>query len=193
VISLTLQPLTDPLLPAAVELDRQCFGQLWSLEGYRREIESPNSELLALVGQEEAEAKEGSVQSPPQPLLALGCYWAIADEAHITILAVDPTYQRQGLGQAMLVVLLTSARQRDLQWATLEVRISNQSALYLYKKFGFQEAGRRKRYYQDTGEDALVLWLGGLQSNAFSQSLNIWQQQVNDRLFHWGWRIGKKG
>lgn len=182
-IPLTLQPLTETLLPAAVELDRRCFGKLWSIDGYRREMTSPNSELLTLVC-----PTPNSSPCPTFPsLLSLGCYWAIAGEAHITILAVDPNYQRQGLGRAMLEILLYSARQRQLEWATLEVRISNQAALSLYQKFGFREAGRRKRYYQDTGEDALVLCLGGLQSPRFLNQLRDWQRETGDRLRQQGW------
>jgi ribosomal-protein-alanine N-acetyltransferase len=184
VIPLTLQPLTETLLPAAVELDRRCFGKLWSIDGYRREMTSPNSELLTLAV---PPCSNSPNSSSPASLLCLGCYWAIAGEAHITILAVDPDYQRQGLGRAMLEILLYSARQRQLEWATLEVRISNQAALALYQKFGFREAGRRKRYYQDTGEDALVLWLGGLQSPRFLHQLRDWQRQTGDRLRQQGW------
>ncbi len=129
--------------------------------------------------------------SPARPspsLLALGCYWAILEEAHITILAVDPTYQRQGLGQALLYALLTSARDRGLERATLEVRISNHSALSLYKKFDFREAGHRRHYYPDTGEDALVLWRGGMQTPDFAERLLQWQQQICDRLSQTGWQ-----
>jgi ribosomal-protein-alanine N-acetyltransferase len=224
---LELHPLTEALLPAALELDQRCFGGLWSLDGYKRELESPNSELLVLQvagdrrqmigdGQKEEETEtqgnrdvkslspQPSVLSPrsPEPtqnssppptplLLALGCYWAILEEAHITILAVDPDYQRQGLGQALLYALLNSAHHRGLERSTLEVRISNQSALSLYEKFGFREAGRRKRYYQDTGEDALVLWRGGLQSPEFCTLLQNWWEQVSDRLQGSGWRLSE--
>jgi ribosomal-protein-alanine N-acetyltransferase len=205
---LEFHPLTEALLPAALDLDCRCFGGLWTEDGYRREIASPNSELLVL------KQVEGKIQnskftlshSPTSPsffptssfphlsispssLLGLGCYWAILEEAHITILAVDPQFQRQGLGQALLCALLSSAYQRKLEWATLEVRISNQSAVSLYEKFGFREAGRRRRYYQDTGEDALVLWRGGLQDPKFPRLLQDWQVQVRDRLHRSDWQF----
>jgi ribosomal-protein-alanine N-acetyltransferase len=172
---LRLQRLTPNLLPAALDLDRRCFGGLWTEAGYQREIESPNSELLVLQ-------PESSTQ-----LLGLGCYWAILEEAHITILAIDPAYQRQGLGQALLYTLLNSARQRRLERATLEVRASNQPAIALYQKFGFAEAGRRKRYYVDTGEDALVLWCGKLQFPQFSTCLQQWHSEIQMRLERSGW------
>ncbi|MFB2894464.1 ribosomal protein S18-alanine N-acetyltransferase [Aerosakkonemataceae cyanobacterium BLCC-F50] len=119
----------------------------------------------------------------------MGCQWAILDEAHITIVAVSPEYQHQGLGQAMLLALLSRARQRGLERATLEVKASNQPAISLYEKFGFKLAGRRRGYYQDTGEDALVLWLNGLQYPEFTQTLAHWEQQIRLRLAGCGWEL----
>jgi [ribosomal protein S18]-alanine N-acetyltransferase len=182
---LTLQPLTPELLPAVVELDRRCFDQLWTLAGYQRELDSPNSELLVLSS------------TPPSPspaplspkILGLGCYWAILEEAHITIVAIDPDYHHQGLGQFMLCQLLHSAYLRGLERATLEVRASHTSAIALYTKFAFQVAGRRKNYYPDNQEDALILWLGGLQKPDFLKLLAVWQQQTRDRLAAQGWLI----
>ncbi|WP_347272437.1 ribosomal protein S18-alanine N-acetyltransferase [Leptolyngbya sp. FACHB-36] len=188
---LDLKPLTHDLLPAAVDLDQRCFGGLWTIDGYQREIDSPNSELLALMGEWGAEenAKSKPASLPTPNLLGLGCYWAILEEAHITILAIDPNYQRQGLGQVLLVTLLHSAHKRGLERATLEVRISNQSARSLYAKFGFQEVGYRRRYYPDTGEDALVLWRGDLQYPQFQRYLHTWQTAVDQRLATSNWRL----
>lgn len=191
---LSLYPLTQTQLSAALELDQRCFGGLWTADGYRREIDSPNSELLILTHTPHSTlhtppaSAECSHQSPP-PLIGIGCYWAILEEAHITLLGIVPEYQRQGLGQALLYALLHSAHQRGLERATLEVRISNQSALALYQKFGFRQAGRRKRYYQNTGEDALVLWRGGLQSPDFVPLLQGWWEDVCSRLNRFGWQF----
>ncbi|WP_416670214.1 ribosomal protein S18-alanine N-acetyltransferase [Egbenema bharatensis] len=212
---LALEPLTADLLPAIVELDRLCLGGLWTIDGYRRELESPNSDLLIVKGvgssseplskqkpgdngqnpqsQEPLLPPPSSLLSPPSSLLsppsllALGCIWSIADEAHITLLGVHPDYRKQGLGQLMLYALLKAAYRRELKWATLEVRVSNQAAIDLYKKFDFQEVGTRKRYY-DNQEDALILWLNGLQNPEFRQTLKVWKQQVSDRLEQAGWR-----
>ncbi|MCY7323116.1 MAG: ribosomal protein S18-alanine N-acetyltransferase [Phormidesmis sp. CAN_BIN36] len=177
VTSLEIKRLTSELLPAVLDLDQQCFGGLWTLEGYQRELESPNSNLLILV-----------VHGSPV-VLGLGCLWAILDEAHITIVAVHPDYQRLGFGQAVLLALLQTAHQRGLERATLEVRISNQSAINLYQKFDFREAGRRRRYYPDTGEDASILWRSGLQYPNFPDLLMSWQTQVCDRLRENNWTL----
>lgn len=182
---LTITPLTAEQLPAAVDLDQRCLGGLWTLEGYRRELESPNSELLVL---QPSDSPPGST-ALTSGLIGLGCLWAIMEEAHITVLAIDSAYQRQGLGQALLYALLKAACQRRLEWATLEVRVSNQPAIALYRKFGFEDVGRRRKYYQDTGEDALILWRKGLQQPDFQDTLKTWQQQIEDQLRRSNWQL----
>jgi ribosomal-protein-alanine N-acetyltransferase len=181
---LALAPLTADCLPAAVALDQRCLGGLWTLEGYQRELDSPNSDLLIL----QPESISPDLQ---QPLIGIACLWAILEEAHITILAIDPAYQRQGLGQALLYALLASAQQRGLEWATLEVRASNRSAITLYQKFGFEEVGKRRNYYQDglQAEDALILWRKGLQHPEFIQTLNLWQERITEQVRRSGWQL----
>lgn len=182
-VGLSIQPISPPVLPAVLELDNLCFGKLWTLEAYQREIDSPNSELLGLFlkkNQEKGDKKD--TEETTYDLLAMGCFWAILDEAHITLLAVHPNYQGRGLGQALLWGLMQAARDRTLERATLEVRASNRSAISLYSKFGFQLAGRRRRYYKDTNEDALILWQSGLQQSEFQVKLAGWHDLASDRL-----------
>ncbi|WP_242715509.1 ribosomal protein S18-alanine N-acetyltransferase [Microcoleus vaginatus] len=215
---LQIKHLTAEDLNSAVELDRLCFGGLWTLEGYGRELGSSNSDLLGLWASEtEVSASEGfdselesiepnsilnskllSVEnsSPATPnskltpnLIGLGCLWAILEEAHITILAIHPRFQGQGLGQALLWALLTKAHYRQLERATLEVRGSNLAAVSLYNKFGFKEAGRRKKYYKDTGEDALVMWRSGIDKPEFKQYLTVEKVQICDRLHQKNWHL----
>ena len=76
---------------------------------------------------------------------------------HIMNVAVDPEHRRQGLATALLTRLLERVNDEDARF-TLEVRRSNDGALALYERFGFKVAGLRRRYYQDNGEDALVMW-----------------------------------
>jgi ribosomal-protein-alanine N-acetyltransferase len=177
---LELKPITAELLPAVVELDRLCFNGLWTTEAYQRELEGPNSDLLVLSIPE---------ADNNLPILAVGCQWAIVDEAHITMVAVHPNYRGQGLGQALLFGLLKSARTRGMERATLEVRESNTTALSLYQKFGFQTAGRRRRYYQENNEDALILWRSGLGYPQFEQTLASWYGEISSRLASFGWNL----
>ncbi|MFM6357835.1 MAG: ribosomal-protein-alanine N-acetyltransferase RimI, partial [Planktothrix sp.] len=74
------------------------------------------------------------------------------------------------------------AWKRKLERATLEVKASNQRAINLYQKFGFKEAGRRKGYYPDTGEDALILWRGDLHRPHFPQVLHQWYHEICLRM-----------
>ncbi|WP_413199487.1 ribosomal protein S18-alanine N-acetyltransferase [Nostoc piscinale] len=175
---LKLRSLTTDDLSTILELDQTCFGGLWTLAGYQRELESPNSELLGLF------APLSSIK-----LLGMGCFWSIVDEAHITILAIHPQYHRQGLGQALLYALLKTACDRGLERATLEVRASNIAAISLYEKFGFKTAGRRRRYYKDNDEDALILWLSELQYPHFQQTLDQWHTIVSQQLSEFSWQL----
>lgn len=194
---LQIKHLAAEDLNSAVELDRLCFGGLWAIEGYRRELDSPNSDLLGLWTWEtddceSAQNRAGTETPPlqiPPTLIGIGCLWAILEEAHIIMLAIHPQFQGQGLGQALLLALLKSACERQLERATLEVRESNLAAVYLYKKFGFKEAGRRKRYYEDTGEDALVMWRSGLEKPEFQQYLTVEKVQMCDRLHQKNWHL----
>jgi [ribosomal protein S18]-alanine N-acetyltransferase len=85
------------------------------------------------------------------------CLWEVADELHITNVAVDPGWRRRGIARTMLGGVLEDARRRRLQLVVLEVRPSNREALPLYESLGFRVVGRRRGYYYDTGEDALVM------------------------------------
>jgi len=87
------------------------------------------------------------------------CLWEIGDEVHVTNIAVRPESRRRGLGRTLLSSILDDARQRRLRVVGLEVRPSNHEALGMYDSFGFKVVGRRKGYYYDTGEDALVMEL----------------------------------
>ncbi|MGB3310761.1 MAG: ribosomal protein S18-alanine N-acetyltransferase [Nodosilinea sp.] len=133
----------------------------------------------------------GSGESDQPTLLGLGCYWAILDEAHITVLAVDPHYQQRGLGQWLLVNLLEDACDRALTRATLEVRPSNSRALALYESFEFETLGRRRRYYAN-GEDALILWQNSLQMPEFRDRLCQRYSAARHRLERQGWQIADK-
>ena len=190
---ITIQKMSPKHISSVVELDRLCFGGLWNAQGYQRELESPNSDMLILVisqnsedRNEEVFFKSSSFQSQitynHKSIIGIGCLWAILEEAHITILGIHPQYQRLSFGQLLLYTLMRSAWERGLERATLEVAASNISALSLYYKFGFQDVGRRRRYYQQTGEDALILWRGHMHEPEFEETLSEWHREVIARI-----------
>ncbi len=166
-------PLLEADITAVLELDQRCLGGLWTRSGYQRELESDCSDLRVLVLSNRkrlASMRPGLDVTADTWLLGTGCLWAILDEAHITTLIIDPSAQGKKLGQLLLCELLLLAQQRGLTRATLEVRVSNEPALGLYQKFGFKEAGQRKRYYAD-GENARILWRSGLQEEPFATQI----------------------
>ncbi len=176
-MSETLLKLTRPLpeeLPAIVELDQLCLGGIWTIEGYQRELDNPKTGIFQLM------------LNPDQPKnpnpIGFGCFWSILEEAHITLLMVHPEYRGRGFGNLLLYTLLKAAVKQQLERATLEVKVSNTKAITLYKKFGFKVAGKRKKYYQKTGEDALILWRSDLAKPSFLDILNTWHLQIQTQL-----------
>ena len=167
--------LTPAEVPEMVRLDRICLGGLWTEEAYLREIESDKSTLIIL------RLWESELNNQPQ-IIGMACLWSILEEAHITLLGIHPAHRHQGLGQLLLLTLLKDAIARQLEWATLEANEYNLAAINLYQKYGFQIAGKRKNYYQPTGDNALVLWLKGIQQDTFKCNLIQWQQHLSDRL-----------
>lgn len=95
-------------------------------------------------------------------LIGYGCLWLIVDEAHISTLAIVPPLRGRGLGELVLLRLIHEAINLKAAMATLEVRVSNGPAQGLYSKYGFEVVGRRKRYYQDNFEDALIMTVPAL-------------------------------
>lgn len=92
-------------------------------------------------------------------------------ESHVTTLMVDPDRRGSRVGTRLLLALVDAARQVGSEGLTLEVRAGNEPALALYRRFGFVPAGVRKNYYDDLGEDALILWVYDLDDDAYLERL----------------------
>ena len=91
-------------------------------------------------------------------VLGYGGMWLLFDEAHITNIAIAPEARGQHLGRYLLYGMMEAAHDRGAERMTLEVRETNQVAQNLYFSFDFEKQGYRKRYYEDTGEGAYLLW-----------------------------------
>jgi [ribosomal protein S18]-alanine N-acetyltransferase len=92
-------------------------------------------------------------------------------DGHVTTIAVDPAWQRRGIGARLLVALSRAGIDRGVTGLTLEVRMSNTPAQELYRRFGYAPAGIRKGYYSETGEDALVMWAHDVDLDPYRQRL----------------------
>ncbi len=144
-------------IPQVMTIDQLSFPQPWSEQSYRFELRNNENARfwVALAGAEQGFLARW-LRPPPRQVVGYTGFWFVVDEAHINTLAVHPDWRRRGVGERLLVLLLGEARRLGAQTATLEVRVSNLSAQQLYRKYHFEEAGRRKHYYRD-GEDALLM------------------------------------
>jgi len=116
--------------------------------------------------------------------------WQSFDEAHVTTIGVDPAYRGQSLGELLLLSMFDAAMARGANWLTLEVRVSNEPAQALYRKYGFTVHGVRKRYYSDNNEDALIMWSRALSEPDVQAELEVHRAALQARL---GAKIDPRG
>lgn len=155
-------------LPRVVEIEKACFGERWTLGAFLNELSNQASCYF--------------VEEVDDELIGYAGYWLILEEAHITTIGVDPKRQGHGYGEVMLLHLIEHAAKAGAKWLTLEVRASNVVAQKLYEKYGFTSLGRRRGYYQDNNEDALIMW-----------TENIWQESYQVRLKELKERLANRG
>ena len=127
------------------EMDILCFSTPWSEKSFEQEIKR-NHLAFYIVAETSCN------------IVGYAGLWFIADEGHITNVAVHPEFRRKRIGETLVSVLISHTEKHGILSHTLEVRASNDTAISLYKKFGFEPAGIRKNYYEDNGEDAIIMW-----------------------------------
>jgi ribosomal-protein-alanine N-acetyltransferase len=140
---LSLRRLTYADLPQVIGIERRSFPTPWSLAMFVLELSKPSGICLA-----------ATVDGRVVGYLVCSRYDAVW---HLMNICVDPDRRRLGVATALLRRLLARIEDPSAQ-VTLEVRRSNGPAIELYERFGFRSAGLRRRYYQDNGEDALIMW-----------------------------------
>lgn len=125
-------------------IDKQVYSAPWSEKLTIQEITGPSRTHVVI--------EERGVVAGHAGLAIL------ADEGHITTIAVDPKHQRRGVGDRLMAELFDVARGNQCRALTLEVRVSNTGAIAFYERHGMESAGIRPGYYGDTGEDAVIMW-----------------------------------
>ena len=129
-------------IPDILEVEKMSFSHPWTEKMFEEEISGKFSVYRVVI-------KDGKA-------IAYMGMWVLADEGHITNIAVSKNYRRQGVASLLLKDFINLAKERNLAFMTLEVRASNEAARALYSSFGFCEVGRRKKYYENT-EDAILM------------------------------------
>ena len=148
-MSLIVRRMTVDDVPAAHEIDVLSFTLPWPERSIRFEV----------TGNPAARCWVAELDNRLVGMLIL---WMIVDEAHIATVATHPDYRRQGIAKKLLIATLNSAYEQGAKSALLEVRAGNFAALKMYQAFGFEEVGRRERYYKDNNEDAVLMTLSRL-------------------------------
>ena len=149
-MSVRLRPMTPADLPVILELEEALFApDTWTAAMYRDELAQPDTRHYLVAEDEPAAGGRASV-------VGYGGLIAYDDEAHIATLGVATDRQGEGLGALLLDALLAEADSRS-PVVLLEVRADNEVAQGLYRRRGFAEVGRRRRYYQPSGTDAVVM------------------------------------
>jgi len=140
-----IRPMTAADLPAVIELDELSFSQPWPAAAFEVELTNINSRCW--------------VVDVNACVVAAIVLWRVLDEAHIATIAVHPNFRQRGIGSALLRASMDAAYAEGARIYHLEVRAGNLAAQKMYADFGYEVVGRRPRYYQDNGEDALLLTL----------------------------------
>ena len=148
-MNLIIRKMTVDDIPAVVDLDQKSFSLPWPERSFRFELtDNPASRCWVA----EVDGK----------VVGMIVVWLIVDEAHVATLATHPDYRRQGIGRRLLAHALRHIMQDGARSSFLEVRESNLAAQEMYRKFGYEVTGRRRRYYRDNDEDAILMSLDSL-------------------------------
>lgn len=185
--------LADVFTVSAIE--QVVFSLPWSTSAFTYDLSNnPNAEYLVLrylpwaAPEREKRPLSRSVRRLFQPpredpsLIGYGGLWMVFEEGHICTLAVRPAWRGRGLGELLLAGLIERASERGAEVMTLEVRMSNVTAQNLYLKYGFHIVGRRKGYYADNREDALIMSTDAIVSSDYRDKLAGLTARLRERL-----------
>jgi [ribosomal protein S18]-alanine N-acetyltransferase len=180
-----VEPMTVSDLGDVMVIERLSFSSPWSERAYRFEIEQNENSVMLVVRPafplslwDRIRGRAG-VRSP---VLGYGGLWLLVDEAHISTIAVHPQWRAKGLGEMVMLSLLEQGIKRGMERATLEVRASNETAQGLYRKLGFESAGRQRRYYSDNNEDAFIMVTPPFDTPGFRENLRRCWAELDSRL-----------
>jgi [ribosomal protein S18]-alanine N-acetyltransferase len=158
--------------PAELEIQRMRRRHLKGVMAIERQVyPRPWSPNLFLSEMNELRNRGYFVAKVGKDVVGYGGMMVYGEEAHVTTIAVDPPWHRNKVGTRLLYELVQEALRLGARAVSLEVRVSNWGAQRLYQQFGFRPVGVRKNYYQETNEDALVMWVDDIRSAEYRERL----------------------
>ncbi len=164
-----IEPMRLEDIPAVQQIEREIFLTPWPRNAYRRELAQNRMASYMVI-------RDGD------ELVGYAGLWKMHDEAHVTTVGVRRRDQGRGFGLALMLALIDRAYALEARWVTLEVRASNFGAMALYEKLGFKVIGRRRGYYTDDGEDAVVMWSDSMLAPRFQQKFEALREQVGETV-----------
>src|ERR1700716_2065520 len=167
---LVIEPMRESDVPTVQEIERRIFSTPWPRNAYYRELSSRSSAHYVVLRNETDDAGE---------ILGYGGMWRMYDEAHVTTIGVRQDMQHRGYGRVLFAGLVQAAYDMGAKWITLEVRTSNENAMRMYEKFSFKVIGRRKGYYTENGEDAIVMWSDSIHSPRFRKAYELNLERID--------------
>ncbi len=151
-------PLRRRQLRSVLRIEEECYPRPWSA-----------SLFLTELSQRSVRRYTAATLGPL--VVGYAGLMVVLEEGHVTTLTVDPVWQGRQVGTLLLLDMARAAPPLGIRHLTLEVRVGNEPALALYRRFGFAPVGIRKNYYAETGEDAIVMWVHDVDSDAYGARL----------------------
>lgn len=158
-MNLFIRKMMPDDIPAVIQIDQISFSLPWPERSFRFEVT-------------ENIASRCWVAEVDQRVVGMIVAWLLVDEVHVATIATHPDFRRQGIARRLLSHTLSRAMDEGAISSFLEVRESNLAAQEMYRKFGYEATGRRKRYYKDNDEDAILMNLESLRRDRLSYEDN---------------------
>ncbi|MFC1978839.1 ribosomal protein S18-alanine N-acetyltransferase [Chloroflexota bacterium] len=202
-MKLSMRPMQPADIKQVKEIDRQAFPTLETSLSFKKELRNEIARYIVAY-ELDKDDKSPSIQTakdsvfsraifkirmlalgpPPtkQNIVGFAGVWFMAGEAHLITIAVREVYRGLSVGEYLLAAVIDIAIDAKARFTTLEVRSSNQTAQSLYKKYGFTTTGRRKGYYSDTREDAIIMTTSDINSDDFLSRFKQLKRQLFNKM-----------
>jgi ribosomal-protein-alanine N-acetyltransferase len=194
------EPMHLQDLDAVMEIEYASFSAPWSAKAYDYELQhNANAHYFVIRAQGTgdqpvapaalsfwqrcfARARMNATPNGRDAVVGYAGFWMMTDEAHVSTIAAHPDWRRRGVGELLLLALIEAASELGARIVTLEVRVSNQLAQDLYRKYGFEIVGERKNYYSDNGEDAFIMTTAPIGTVEFQRRIQDLKMALLARL-----------